>query len=265
MIDQIDTRDCYFPPKGKRRPNGFWSESSIIKYLSWMIENVTDGKWPSNKQFKEYRMSNLQKVVSVKGVAYYQKLLRLTSQNTWSRDKIIRETLKLSHDGFMPSLKKENPLMLAAMKNHDLDVKKVASILRLKHRCEDSASKSFRTEKLCQSHIEENFGIKAQLTGANDETDLVTESGVRIDVKSACLHVRKDGHSSYLFDCRKKKSDFFVCLAMNDDYTEVLHWFVVPCKDVSASNMKLYSSKNGKYWEYEDRWDLLLGDREVCK
>ena len=106
--------------------------------------------------------------------------------------------------------------------------------------------------------------------------DLITSNNKRLEVKTAILRKfeRKHPKKTYWSDAwefrrnpkqlREGSSDFVVCLGFkSEDFSHKPRCFIIPSEKLRGLSEVIKISANPrrgkkpKYWEYEDRWDLI--------
>jgi hypothetical protein len=107
--------------------------------------------------------------------------------------------------------------------------------------------------------------------------DLITSNNKRLEVKTALLRKFERKHANYptyysdAWEFRRNprqhcegSSDFVVCIGFQSkDYSDKPRCFIIPTKElrglseVIEISAKSKRREKPKYWEYEDKWDLI--------
>lgn len=117
--------------------------------------------------------------------------------------------------------------------------------------------------------------------------DLITSNNKRLEVKTALLRKFERKHANYptyysdAWEFRRNpkqhregSSDFVVCMGFqSNDYSDEPRCFIIPTNELRGLSevikISAKSKRKGKpkYWEYEDKWDLVAEEKweERCK
>jgi hypothetical protein len=106
--------------------------------------------------------------------------------------------------------------------------------------------------------------------------DLITSNDKRIEVKTAILRKseRKHPKKTYYSDGwefrrspkqqREESCDFVACVCFSSkDFSDNPRCFIIPWKELHGRSVFKISAnpqkrKNPKFWEYEDKWELIV-------
>lgn len=113
--------------------------------------------------------------------------------------------------------------------------------------------------------------------------DLITSNNRRLEVKTALLRKFERKFEKYATSYsdawefrrnpkqhREGSSDFVVCLGFQSkDFSDEPRCFIIPTKELRGlsevikitAKPKKRMKKKPRYWEYEDRWDLIAEDK----
>lgn len=98
----------------------------------------------------------------------------------------------------------------------------------------------------------ESKGYKVEKMSVKHPYDLLVNSNIKIDVKTAMLYTSQYGNSYYTFNLEKKNPTcdiyIFYCIEVN----KIL---IIPSKLLKQTQLSI--SENSKYNKYIDRWDYL--------
>lgn len=107
--------------------------------------------------------------------------------------------------------------------------------------------------------------------------DLITNNNKRLEVKTALLRKFERKHSNYptyysdAWEFRRNpkqshedSSDFVICLGFTlENYSDEPRCFIIPTKElrglseVTKISAKSRRRETPRYWEFEDRWELI--------
>lgn len=106
--------------------------------------------------------------------------------------------------------------------------------------------------------------------------DLITSNNKRLEIKTALLtkSVRKHPKKTYYTECwefrrnpkqhHEHSSDFIVSICFQSkDFSDEPRCFIIPTKElhglsaVTQITAKQKRKKQPKYWDYENKWDLI--------
>jgi len=108
-------------------------------------------------------------------------------------------------------------------------------------------------------------GLNVGMFFVDDGTDLITETGLRIQVKAARKAPNRDYYSFSCQTWKKRKGvateipspllvDYLILWAVDDDI-----FFVIPANIVRGVTGFLMGVKNSKYAKYRNDWQQIMG------
>jgi hypothetical protein len=113
--------------------------------------------------------------------------------------------------------------------------------------------------------------------------DLITNNNKRLEVKTALLRKFERKHANYPIyysdgwefrrnpkQYREGSSDFVICLGFkSEDYSDEPRCFIIPTKElhglseVTKISAKSKRKEKPRYWEYENKWELIVKNSQA--
>ena len=121
--------------------------------------------------------------------------------------------------------------------------------------CESKFGEKY--ESICLLKIQEDLGLRCELTKPRYPYDLIAERAVKVDVKVGKLFKAKTGSEYYTFNLEKKDQtcDIFVAYCINKK-GEIEKTLIIPATVLSGKTQLAVGSKS-VYDKYKDAWHFI--------